>query len=71
MDTQRALSLTRSRAAAWRIDPDRVGVLGFSAGGQAAALAAVTLGERAYEKIDAIDEASCAANFAMPKASSN
>lgn len=38
-DAQRALRLTRSRAAEWRIDPDRVGVIGFSAGGQLAALA--------------------------------
>lgn len=65
MDAQRALSLTRANAEAWRLDSDRIGVLGFSAGGVMAALAAVADGERAYEKIDATDEASCRANFAL------
>lgn len=40
-DVQRALRVVRSRAAAWRIDPARVGVMGFSAGGELAALAAM------------------------------
>jgi acetyl esterase/lipase len=39
-DTQRAIRLTRSHAADWGINPDRVGVMGFSAGGELAALAA-------------------------------
>ena len=38
-DTQRAIRLIRSRAAEWGVDPNRVGVIGFSAGGQLAALA--------------------------------
>jgi len=38
-DVQRAIRLVRSRAAEWRIDPSRVGVMGFSAGGQLSALA--------------------------------
>jgi acetyl esterase/lipase len=40
-DTRRALRLIRSKAEEWRIQPDRVGVLGFSAGGELAALAAM------------------------------
>jgi endo-1,4-beta-xylanase len=40
-DTQRALRLVRHRAAGWGIHPERIGVMGFSAGGQLAALAAV------------------------------
>ena len=40
-DVQRAVRLVRSRASAWAVDPTRVGVLGFSAGGQLAALAAM------------------------------
>ena len=39
-DVQRAIRLIRSRAAEWRIDPNRIGVMGFSAGGEIAALAA-------------------------------
>ena len=65
MDAQRALSLARSKASQWKLDPDRIGILGFSAGGATAALAAVALGERAYPPIDATDEASCEADFAL------
>jgi endo-1,4-beta-xylanase len=39
-DMQRAIRLVRSRASEWGIDPERVGVMGFSAGGEIAALAA-------------------------------
>lgn len=40
-DTQRAIRLVRWRASEWRVQPDRIGVMGFSAGGELAALAAV------------------------------
>jgi len=40
-DARRALRTVRSRAAEWRVDPERLGVLGFSAGGELAALAAM------------------------------
>lgn len=40
-DTQRAIRLVRQRAAEWRINPERIGVMGFSAGGELAALAAL------------------------------
>ena len=40
-DTQRAIRLVRSRAKQWRVDPAKVGVMGFSAGGELAALAAL------------------------------
>jgi len=66
MDAQRAMSLTRSRAADWNIDPKRIGILGFSAGGETAGLTAILGDERLYSKIDAADEQSCAPNFALP-----
>jgi len=53
-DTQRALRLVRTRAAVWAIHPDRIGVMGFSAGGELAALAA-TRYETAGGGADAID----------------
>ena len=46
-DAQRALRLVRSRAKEWGMDPERVGMLGFSAGGQLASYAAGALRRRA------------------------
>ncbi|MCA9079772.1 MAG: alpha/beta hydrolase [Planctomycetaceae bacterium] len=65
MDAQRALSLVRTNAEEWQIDPERIGILGFSAGGETASLAACLNGERLYDALDATDEQSCAANFAV------
>ena len=66
MDAQRAMSLTRSKAAAWSLDPQRIGIMGFSAGGETAGLTAILRNERIYPKVDAADEQSCAPNFALP-----
>lgn len=63
-DAQRALSLVRSRASQWKIDPQKIGILGFSAGGQTAALAAL-LPERLYKNVDAADEVNWRPNFAV------
>ena len=65
MDAQRALSLVRANKKKWNIDSSRLGTLGFSAGGEMAALAATTLGNRTYKKVDAVDEEECGANFAL------
>lgn len=65
MDTQRALSLARSHTADWGLDSRRVGVMGFSAGGETAALAAVRRGQRLYDKVDAVGEVGCHADFAL------
>ena len=64
-DLQRALSLTRSRASEWNIDPERIGVIWFSAGGHLAARASTQFSERSYEAIDSVDAISCRPNFAM------
>lgn len=66
MDAQRTMSLTRSHAAEWSIDPHRIGIMGFSAGGETAGLTAILRNQRLYSRIDAADEKSCAPNFALP-----
>ena len=54
-DAQRAMRLIRSRAGEWGIDPDSVGVMGFSAGGHLAASLATRHGERVYAPVDGAD----------------
>lgn len=65
LDAQRAVSLVRSRAAEWDIDPNRIGIVGFSAGGHLAFATATRFGKRTYEPVDAIDTVSCRPNFAV------
>lgn len=57
-DAQRALRVIRSQAAHFGIDADRIGVLGFSAGGHLAATLATEHSYRAYARVDAIDDLS-------------
>ncbi len=65
LDAQRAVRLVRSRAAEWGIDPDRIGMVGFSAGGHLALATATGFEQRLYEPIDAIDAVSCRPDFAI------
>lgn len=65
LDAQRAVSLVRSRAAEWGVDPKRIGMVGFSAGGHLALATATTFEKRTYKPIDAIDEVSCRPDFAI------
>jgi len=65
LDAQRAVSLVRSRAAEWGIDPHRIGMVGFSAGGHLALATATRFGKRTYDAIDAVDETSCRPDFAV------
>jgi acetyl esterase/lipase len=64
-DAQRALGVVRSHAAEWQIDPHRVGVLGFSAGGHLAAAISTHFAERLYKPVDAADQLSCRPDFAV------
>ena len=64
-DAQRALGLVRSHAKEWGVDPKRVGMLGFSAGGHLTALAATNFEKRGYEPVDAADKESCRPDFAV------
>ena len=65
MDAQRAMSVVRSKAKEWGIDPKRIGMLGFSAGGNLTAFACTNYDKRAYEAIDEIDRISCRPDFGV------
>ena len=63
-DAQRAMRLIRSRAADFRIDPNRLGVIGFSAGGHLAADLAVSHAQQVYAPVDAADRLSARPAYA-------
>jgi acetyl esterase/lipase len=65
LDAQRAIRLVRSRAAEWGIHPNRIGIVGFSAGGHLAIATATHFDQRAYEPMDDIDRVSCRPDFAV------
>ncbi len=65
-DAQRAVSLVRSRATEWAINPSRIGIVGFSAGGHLAIATATSFDKRTYEPIDEVDKSSCRPDFAIP-----
>ena len=64
-DAQRAVSLVRSRAGEWGIHPERIGIVGFSAGGHLAIATATSFEKRTYEPMDEIDKISCRPDFAI------
>ncbi len=64
-DLERALSLARAHAAEWNIDRKRLGVIGFSAGGNLGAKASTLFDQRAYAAIDTFDRQSCRPDFVV------
>jgi acetyl esterase/lipase len=64
-DAQRAVRLVRGKAKEWGIDPKRIGMVGFSAGGHLAIATATSFTKRTYEPIDDIDKISCRPDFAI------
>lgn len=64
-DAQRAVSLVRGKAREWGIDPKRIGMIGFSAGGHLAIATATSFDKRTYEVTDDIDKVSCRPDFAI------
>jgi len=65
-DVQRAVRVCRANAERWNVSPDKIGVIGFSAGGHCALLAAVSSQTPAYAPVDALDAQPCNVNFAVP-----
>ncbi|HEX4031122.1 MAG TPA: alpha/beta hydrolase [Terracidiphilus sp.] len=64
-DAQRAMGLVREHAAEWGIDPHRIGVLGFSAGGHLSAAISNLYEQRLYAPVDAADALSCRPDFSV------
>jgi acetyl esterase/lipase len=65
LDGQRAVSLVRHRAAEWAIDPKRIGIVGFSAGGHLALATATGFQRRTYDRTDGADDVSSRPGFVV------
>jgi len=65
-DVQRSVSLLRVHAAKYGVNPNRIGVIGFSAGANLAVKLATNWRKRAYAKVDEVDDASCRPDFVLP-----
>ncbi|HLI65993.1 MAG TPA: alpha/beta hydrolase [Caulobacteraceae bacterium] len=64
-DAQRTLGLVRQHAAQWHVDPHKVGVIGFSAGGHLVAAVSTHFAQRTYRPVDAADALSSRPDFAI------
>src|SRR5690554_428485 len=64
-DVQRAIAYTRSHAEEWNLNPDKIGVLGFSAGAHLSAVASTNYSERTYPRIDSYDDVSLRPDFTV------
>ncbi len=62
-DTQRSVRIVRSRAKEWGVDPKKIGIMGFSAGGEQAARAALNFDAGKSDAADPLDRASCRPDF--------
>ena len=64
-DAQRAIRLVRHRAKEWNINPNKIGVIGFLAGGHLVAATSTLFNKRLYSPVDAADKVSCRPDFAI------
>ena len=64
-DVQRAIGYVRTHAEEMNLDPQRIGVMGFSAGGHLSAMASNNFDKRTYPAVDAADKASCRPDFCL------
>ncbi len=65
MDVQRAIRSVRSQADKWNLAPDKIGVMGFSAGGSLSARASTNFDKKTYERVDGLDEVSCRPDYTL------
>ncbi len=64
-DAQRAVSTVRGKAQEWGIAADRIGILGFSAGGHLSAVTSTRHAVRSYPAVDAVDQVPCRPDFTV------
>jgi acetyl esterase/lipase len=64
-DVQRAMRIVKSEASNWKINPEKVGVMGFSAGGSLSARASTLFNKRTYSPVDKADSLSCKPAYTM------
>ena len=64
-DAQRAIGMVRHRAEGWGLDPNRIGILGFSAGGHLSAMASNHFKTRTYPRVDGNDDVSSRPDFTV------
>lgn len=64
-DAQRTIGLVRRDAARYHVDPHRIGVIGFSAGGHLVAAVSTHFGRRTYPRVDSADDVSSRPDFAI------
>lgn len=65
-DAQRTVRIVRSHAKDWGINPEKIGIMGFSAGGHLTLMTSTTSQSRSYEPIDDLDKIAPHVNFAVP-----
>jgi acetyl esterase/lipase len=64
-DAQRAIRIVRNNAGTWKIDPEKIGIMGFSAGGSLSARASTLFNKKTYPAVDKADSLSCRPAFTM------
>jgi acetyl esterase/lipase len=65
-DVQRAIRVVRRDAGKWKVDPNRIGTLGFSAGGHLTVMSGVQFATKCYDRVDDADDLSCRPDFICP-----
>ncbi len=65
-DAQRAMRLVRQHAKEWGVDPGRIGMLGFSAGGHLTVMTGLHHDQKAYQRMDSADDLSARPDFLIP-----